>query len=137
MKQSGIIYSVLCSVLIGNLFAFDVKEGEYELSSGDESICEDGPIKIKGKDLSLGTRYLFLDFKSNSLSYKSDDSSCEYKITNIQSKQSYKQILNQVCKIKNENLKREIEFHYNSTHELIMKITTNKKLVECKLKWVK
>jgi hypothetical protein len=120
-----------------NLFALDFKEGEYELLSGDESICEDGLLKIKEKDLTLGSRYIFLNFNQSTYDYQSDDKSCTYKIINHHTNDSYTQSLLQDCKIKNDNLKREIHFTYNSNNELKMKITKDKNTSVCILKFIK
>ena len=118
-------------------YAIEFQIGEYELISGDESICEDGPLVIKNQDLHLGSRYIFPHFKKNIYEFKSDDNSCAYKVTNLHSTKSYKQIFEQNCKNKNENLKREFEFTYNSSSELKIRILKDKNIETCLLKLIK
>ena len=130
----ALIFSLIFS---SNLYALNFTAGEYELISGDESICEDGLLIIKDQDLLLGTRYIFPHFKKNIYEFKSDDKSCEYKTTNSHLANSYKQIFEQNCKNKNENFKREMEFTYTSLTELKIRIIKDKKNETCLLKLTK
>lgn len=130
----ALIFNLIFST---KLYALDLKLGEYELISGDEAICEDGLLTIKNQDLHLGSRYIFPHFKQGTYEFKSDDKSCDYKLINSHLDKSYKQTFEQICKNKNENFKREMEFSYNSPTELKIKILKDKNMETCLLKFIK
>jgi len=117
-------------------FALDFKTGSYDLIKGDENICVEGPLLIKGDQLSLGGKLTFTSYKKPTVEFLNDEKDCKYLIANKHTEKSYEQQTTITCQ-KNPVTKKVIRFHYKTADTLIMEISSEGNHNLCELQWKK
>lgn len=130
------LFIVILAISISEVRALDFRTGTYDLIKGDEKLCEQGPLHIKGHDLFFGSRYVFVSYKASSVEFLNDEKNCKYFIKNSHTEKTYVQQMIIKC-FKATSVKRVVQFHYASFDKLVMNIIYDKNNQRCELLWKK